>query len=186
MPDQNIGLLEQCPPAIDTGTLSNEAILSDVIEQVQLQKKEQPLSKPPEHWAKLEDPTSDHDLFTADEPTWLIKAKYYMTQLASLPQNWNSYGSPPVPLELLKNAQNFLNSLKLENIPPPFVAPVSGGGIQFEWHNEDRDLEVEFVEPLTVGYLKLIKDEPIEEGEFSARDYDSARKLIRWLTLGQS
>lgn len=112
-------------------------------------------------------------------------AKYYLRQLANLPEDWDSYGSPPLTYVLLNNAQDFLDSLKFENVPSPFVAPVSGGGIQFEWRNEDRDLEVDFVEPLRVGYLKLIKNEPIEEGDLSSQDYDSDLKLIRWLNLGE-
>jgi hypothetical protein len=184
MPDGNIGLLEECPPAISTGILSQEAILSYFMEQLQLQPKEQKLPEPTE-WIPVEDPTSDEKLLKATtEPAWLLKAKYDLNQLATLPENWDSYGSPSVRTEILNNAEHFLNNLDVEKIPPPFVAPVSGGGIQFEWSNQDRDLEVEFVEPHIFGYLKVVKDQPVEEGEHSANDYNSARQLLRWLMLG--
>jgi len=186
MPDKNIGILEQCTPAVGTSTLVHEAILSDYIESVDIDPRKQPLPEPSHQWTQLEDLTSDQNVFIAtNQPTWLIMAKYYLRQLANLPEDWDSYGSPPLTYVLLNNAQDFLDSLKFENVPSPFVAPVSGGGIQFEWRNEDRDLEVDFVEPLRVGYLKLIKNEPIEEGDFSSQDYDSALKLIRWLNLGE-
>ena len=186
MPDKNIGILEQCTPSVGTSTLVHEAILSDYIESVDIEPRKQPLPEPSHQWTQLEDLTSDQNVFIAtNQPTWLIMAKYYLRQLANLPEDWDSYGSPPLTYLLLNSAQDFLDSLKFENVPSPFVAPVSGGGIQFEWRNEDRDLEVDFVEPLRVGYLKLIKNEPIEEGDFSSQDYDSALKLIRWLNLGE-
>jgi len=184
MPDGNTGLLEEYSPAIATGTLSLEAILSYFMEQMQLQPKVKKLLEHRE-WICVEDPTSDESLFIkATQPAWLIKAKYDLNRVANLPENWDSYGSPSVAVELLSNAEDFLDALNAEDIHPPFVAPVSGGGIQFEWSNQDRDLEVEFVEPYIFGYLKVVKDQPVEEGEHSANDYNSARQLLRWLMLG--
>jgi hypothetical protein len=181
MPDGNIGLLEEYPPVIGTGTLSQEAILSSFMGEMQLQPKEKKLPE----WTHVEDPTSDDNLcISATEPAWLLKAKYDLNRIADLPENWDSYGSPSVAVELLSNAKDFLDSLSAENIHPPFVTPVSGGGIQFEWSNQGRDLEVEFVEPYIFGYLKVIKNQPVEEGEHSANDYNSAHQLLRWLMLG--
>jgi hypothetical protein len=186
MPDGNIGLLEEYPPAIGTGTLPPEAILSYFMEQLQLQPK---VKKLLEHraWIRVEDPTSDNNIcISTTEPAWLLKAKYDLTRLATLPENWDSYGSPSVRTEILNNAEHFLNNLDVEKIPPPFVAPVSGGGIQFEWSNGDRELEVEFIELHVFGYLKIVKDEIVEQGDFSTEDYNSAHQLIRWLKYGQS
>jgi hypothetical protein len=113
--------------------------------------------------------------------TWLIKARDDIAQLKSLPNNWDSYGSPSIPTRLFENAKNFLCNLEFENISPPRVVPVSGGGLQFEWKYGNRELEVEFVEDIFVGYLKVISDQPVGEGQFSIRDYDSGRLLIKWL-----
>lgn len=185
MPDGNTGLLEEYPPAIATGTLSLEAILSYFMEQMQLQPKEQEPRKVRER-TQVTDPTSDESLFIATtEPAWLIKAKYDLDRIMALPENWDSYGSPSIPEVLYKNAENFLRSLEVEDIQPPFVAPVSGGGIQFEWQNKTRELEIEFVQPNVFGYLKIIGDEPVDEGQFSVQDYDSARLLIKWFKTGQ-
>jgi len=186
MPDGNTGLLlEECPPAIATGTLSLEAILSYFMEQMQLQPKEQEPRKARER-TPVTDPTSDESLFIATtEPAWLIKAKYDLNRVANLPENWDSYGSPSVAVELLSNAENFLDALNAEDIHPPFVAPVSGGGIQFEWQNKARELEIEFVQSNVFGYLKIIDDEPIDEGQFSVQEYNSARLLIKWFKTGQ-
>lgn len=121
---------------------------------------------------------ADPDETTA---TWLIKARDDIARLKSLPNNWDSYGSPSIPTRLFENAKNFLSSLEFENISPPRVVPVSGGGLQFEWKYGNRELEVEFVEDIFVGYLKVISDQPVGEGQFSLRDYDSGRLLIKWL-----
>jgi hypothetical protein len=182
MPNGNIGLLEEYPPAIDTGALSREATLSDL----DVERPSESLDQPkPSEWVQVEDPTSDESLLKmTTEPNWLLKAKYNLNRLATLPENWDSYGSLSIAVELLSNAEDFLDALNAEDIHPPFIAPVSGGGIQFEWSNQGRDLEVEFVKPYIFGYLKVVKDQPVEEGERSANDYNSARQLLKWLMLG--
>jgi hypothetical protein len=121
---------------------------------------------------------ADPDETTA---TWLIKARDDIAQLKNLPDNWDSYGSPSIPTRLFENAKNFLTSLEFENISPPRVVPISGGGLQFEWQQGHREIEVEFIEDNFIGYLKVVSDKPIEEGQFSINNYDSARLLIKWL-----
>jgi hypothetical protein len=123
-------------------------------------------------------PSADPDENTAP---WLIKATDDLDQIMNLPDNWDSYKSPSISFRLLMNAKNFLSSLEFENVSPPRVVPVSGGGIQFEWQYGNRELEVEFVEESFVGYLKVVNDQPTGEGQFSISDYDSGRLLIKWL-----
>ena len=184
MPNQNVGLLEECPPAIQTGILSDEAIFGGSVERSQLQSKRQELPKAPE-WIPVSDPTSDEHLFiVTTQPKWLLKAKYDLKRVAVLPENWDSYGSPSISDELLANAEDFLNILDVKLIPPPFVAPISGGGIQLEWCLGERELEIEFVKPNVLGYLKIVNDKIVEQGEFPPHNYNRAYQLITWLRSG--
>ena len=170
----------------DIGTISGTALLDSMRETIQALTESMPSYT--QSWPQLKtNPTYEADqIVSAIDPKWLAKAKYDLDRIMKLPDNWDSYGSPSIPEVLYKNAENFLISLEAEDIEPPFVAPVSGGGIQFEWQNMDRELEIEFVQSNVFGYLKIIDDEPVDEGQFSFKDYNSVRQLIKWLKMGQS
>ena len=52
-----------------------------------------------------------------------------LQELLDLPPNWDSYGSPPPTKAAIDTASRLLENL---GVPFPFVAPISGGGIQIE------------------------------------------------------
>jgi len=186
MYDQTITLSDKYCRTPAIGILSGTALL-DSLKQIIEAWEEQAI--PYRHpWPESKtDPTYESDqTVVAIYPKWLAKAKYDLDRIMALPENWDSYGSPSIPEVLYKNAENFLRSLEVEDIEPPFIAPVSGGGIQFEWQNKTRELEIEFVQSNVFGYLKIIGDEPVDEGQFSLQDYNSARLLIKWLKTDQS
>lgn len=179
MYDQIMTLSDKDCRTPDIGILPGTALL-DSLKEITQASGERPILYPQPQYKT--DPTYESDqLVAAIEPKWLAKAKYDLDRIIDLPENWDSYGSPPIPEVLYKNAENFLRSLEVENIEAPFVAPISGGGIQFEWQNKARELEIEFVQSNVFGYLKIIGDEPIDEGQFAVQDYNSARLLIKWL-----
>ena len=114
-------------------------------------------------------------------PNWLAKSLVLLDEVDKLPNGWDGYDSPPPLKKLLQNAKQFLLNLEFENIPVPFICPISGGGIQLEWHYPSRELEVEFIEPEVIGYLKVFEDGTMEEGEIATCDLDRARQIIGWL-----
>lgn len=113
------------------------------------------------------------------ESFWLTKAKSDLEQIRKLPANWDGYMSPPISQDIAKSAEDFLNSLEYEDLPLPFVAPISGGTVQFEWKVQNRELEVEVVNGQTLGFLKVENGEPISEGEIT--DFSEIQTLIHWL-----
>lgn len=192
MVEQNIGTLDQCTSALASDTIESmvsddisfsEAYLSGTFGTEEVDSGRRRVPRALFEWTPSEKvPTSDDDsLIEANQPIWLAITKDYLMQLSQLTEDWDSYGSPALSPELLKNAVVFLDSIEFENIPSPFVAPVPGGGIQLEWLNEDRELEVEFTGQSVIGYLKITKDESVEEGEILLNNRASARELIRWL-----
>lgn len=176
MTEENVGLLDKCVPALSDDTVRCKVSADSLVSDEDL----------PDWGTIAKDSTSDAALLTDfDQPTWVAKAKDYLVQLAQLTENWDSYGSPALSPELLKNARDFLDSIEFENIPSPFIAPVPGGGVQFEWLNEYRELEIEFTVQSTIGYLKIVDDESVEEGEIPLNNRASARELIRWLEFDE-
>ena len=176
MTEENIGILDQCVPA-----LSDDTVRCTVSADITFSDEDLP------DWETIsKDPTSDAAfLIDVNQPTWLAKAKDYLTQLAQLKEDWDSYGSPPLSSEFLKNAEDFLDSIKYENFHSPFIAPVHGGGVQFEWVNNDKELEVEFIDQSVIGYVKLINGKSTDEGEIPLNNRASARELIRWLGFNE-
>ena len=176
MVEENIGTLDQCVPALSDDTLRCK-VSADII----LSDEDMP------DWETIsKDPTSDTALLIDfNQPTWLSRAKDHLKQLEQLKEDWDSYGSPALSPELLKNAEDFLDNIELENVPSPFVAPVHGGGVQFEWTNSDKELEVEFIDQSVIGYVKLINGKTTGEGEMSFNNRAAARELMRWLEFNE-
>lgn len=102
---------------------------------------------------------------------WQRTAMHRIIELRSLPENWDSYGSPPVSMWVAQMAIDVLLEIPFEDFPVPAVVP-AGDGVQLAWSIGPRELEV-FVGPhQAVEIVKIEHGEPIEEGGFAvARDY---------------
>lgn len=76
-------------------------------------------------------------------PDWLPGFAQCLDQLLSLPENWDSYGAARISPAVVKPAVRVL----LDHLPsqgaPPQVVPTNSGGLQFEWHEQSVDLEIE-------------------------------------------
>ena len=65
-------------------------------------------------------------------------------EIAKLPQNWDSYGSPPLTPIAVETVIDLLLKIDDRNLPFVRVVPVSGGGVQLEWSVSDRDFNWKF------------------------------------------
>ena len=94
-----------------------------------------------------------------------------LSEIAKLPEDWDSYGAKAIDPECVERAEDFINK---EILPShgiaPFVVPSPSGGVQLEWERGEHSLEIEFLPDGTTGYLYLNGD-----GEISGEGDDSAR-----------
>jgi hypothetical protein len=95
-----------------------------------------------------------------------IAAHASLAALKDLPPDWNGYGAAPIDTEIIASASMFINDLGAEFPSAPVVVPMTKGRLQFEWHQGNRSLEIEFEKPQTIHYLKWdsglgIEDEDI-------------------------
>lgn len=103
--------------------------------------------------------------------------------ISNLPQNWDSYGSEPPSKTALDAARKillyFFNARGEQSIPYNIV-PLSGGGIQMEWKNKDKaiEIEVEIGPNLAFSYLQI--SSPGANREFEEKD-DVSEYEIRQL-----
>ncbi len=64
-----------------------------------------------------------------------------LKELAQLETDWDSYDAKPIPPIAFVTA---LEILFKERVPvPDFIAPISNGGLQLEWSDEQICLEIE-------------------------------------------
>jgi len=128
-----------------------------------------------------------------DISKWQKDVLIRLLELIRLPKNWDSYGSEPPRQSVANLTWIILGTLELEHLPTPFIAPVSGGGLQIEWQIGNRGLELEILIDGLVNYLKTEGAESIEEGQLEFVEEGqleiakvSVQHLISWLISTES
>lgn len=109
---------------------------------------------------------------------WQTQALKGLFRLKRLPENWDGEGSLPPNTLAIDSAFELLVSLPFEDLPVPFVSPTSIGGVQFEWAQNGRELEVEILPDGLMEFLTVINGNPQEEGQIRREQIPS---LARWL-----
>ena len=78
-----------------------------------------------------------------EDPHWLPSVKSQLETLTALPKGWDAMGSPPVRSDIAEFAMNYLlPKIMKDHTPAPNLVPVSGGGLQIEWHRNQVDVEL--------------------------------------------
>ncbi len=76
---------------------------------------------------------------TAD---WAYEAHLTIKGFLALQEGWDSYGAPIISDRAIEAALLFVD--KIADLPKPFVAPTSEGGVVVEWHRKSSDIALEF------------------------------------------
>jgi hypothetical protein len=126
----------------------------------------------------------DIDLIPVLCPDWLVSVLHNVARLAALPSDWDGEGSPPPSLAAISTLLGLLQGLTYYSLPTPFVCPLREGGLQIEWRQGQRELEVEFWDAEYFEYLKVFEDGSMEEGKCPAFDLRAFRRLVEWLDAG--
>lgn len=101
-----------------------------------------------------------------------------------LPFNWDSYGSKPISVEAHKNAVLFIEHVLESIVLLPFVVPVSGGGIQFEWMIKRGELSVLFLPDGSVECFAVQgAEDKWNEVRFESFDVESLKNTLSALQL---
>ncbi len=112
---------------------------------------------------------------------WFLTSLGAVARLSNLPTNWDSYGSPPVTSEARAQALRLLMLIEGEASAIPQIGPVSGGGLQLEWSNGLRALELEVRPDGAVEFLRVYEDDRMEEGTIPTDRVDRLRQQMSWL-----
>lgn len=117
----------------------------------------------------------------ADDSQWLPTAQKKITELKQLPENWDSYGSRPIQPSAIEQAYELLAILSRLYIPRPEVFPVPGGGIQFEFQQDRRELELEILPDGSIGFLLVAETGEMREGTIPFGLRGDIYRLAYWL-----
>lgn len=79
------------------------------------------------------------------EPAWKATAFKRLDEIKNLPQNWDGYGSPVIPKELISKMASLVKAIPNDklprSLPSPIISPASDG-IQIEWNGVHGGVEV--------------------------------------------
>ncbi len=120
----------------------------------------------------------------SDIPYWYTRAVQTVMRLADQAENWDGYGSLNIQIPARTRANELLAILSINGASAPHIAPLSGGGLQFEWEFAGRELELEI---LPTGDIDFLTTSP--NGEMLQGEVPDPKKqiplLFGWLITGE-
>ena len=106
------------------------------------------------------------------------KLKAKIREISKLEKNWDSYGADPIKRKIINKTNNIIDFLD-KSIPDPNIVP-NVQGIQLEWENDPKALEI-YIEENGLSYLKVIGKEMKNWIETSFYDIKKINELLKWL-----
>ena len=110
-----------------------------------------------------------------------------LDELSRLEEDWDSYeGYPPTEVavatakRLIAAVAERVGSSSKIAVEPVFTAPISSGGVQFEWEGPRVELEVVIGPSGSLGYLLVTG---VGEAEDTAEEHDVAWSRMVELTV---
>lgn len=79
----------------------------------------------------------------------LAAARQRLGELATLPEDWDSYGAAPIDAGAVERAEHIMSHVSLQGdsvhpTPEPyFVGPIPDGGIEIEWRHAGQRLDID-------------------------------------------
>ncbi len=113
---------------------------------------------------------------------WYNKMIKSVIDFRALSPNWDGYGALEICVGVIADAIRLLSEIIRDDTPEPYIFPTPQGGVQFEWHTEKIDLEIEIVPDSKVIVLYTDPDGTDEEWEQSiSADISKLIKCVKYL-----
>jgi hypothetical protein len=83
----------------------------------------------------------------ASESQWFSTMLREISELCVLPVGWDGYHGIPLDINVAVWSCQLMSSVMTSATSKPSFVPLSGGGLQIEWHRDGNSLEVAIYEP---------------------------------------
>lgn len=77
----------------------------------------------------------------------VIAAINRIASLTTLREGWDGHTGKPVTLGIATYSLQILLAIMKPSLPSPSIVPLASGGLQFEWHRNGWDVEIEILSP---------------------------------------
>jgi hypothetical protein len=120
-------------------------------------------------------------LTTVDQPPEFVMLVDRLREISKLPIGWDGNGSPALTSNARSSALRAIEILAgpLSQVSLPHVAPVPGGGVQFEAENGQRYFELEVLPSGSMQLLLTLGTECFAEKEVTESDLPAAVTWVR-------
>ena len=117
---------------------------------------------------------------------WVLESLAMIDELGNLRENWDGYGSPRIQVATLTHARNLVASVQVQELPAPFVSPVSSGAIGLHWRVGSREIELTILPDGQIEYLKVLdqdleREEAMQAGVLAADRSSEVERMLKWL-----
>jgi len=117
---------------------------------------------------------------------WVLETLSRIEELKGLGDNWDGYGSPRIQPATLAQARRLAVSVGMQELPAPFVSPVSGGAIGFHWRVGRRELELTVLPNEQIEYLKVLdqdleREDAMQAGVLPPNRGSEVGTMLNWL-----
>jgi hypothetical protein len=122
----------------------------------------------------------DVQILTLNGPAvWDVETTWRLNELTRLRLGWDGYSSVPVKQEAADFVKTVLYRVMAPHIPAPAIVPISGGGVQIEWHSPTFEIELAIRRPYDAELYANLENgaEPIETQLIS--DFTTLSQILR-------
>jgi hypothetical protein len=75
-------------------------------------------------------------------PSWAKPVLNSLSERWGVGYAWDSYHAQPTDIRHAVKLLNYLSNLLKCSAPPPIITPLADGGVQAEWHVDNKDFEI--------------------------------------------
>jgi len=94
---------------------------------------------------------------------WATALAGRFKEFNNLGVGWDGYDGRPIDFHSARFTEQILDQLSRDDLPPPSLVPLSNGRLQFEWHMNGFDIEVEVHAPLDFSCYRFDLPTGVEE-----------------------
>lgn len=112
-------------------------------------------------------------------PAWADFVLRSLAERWGVKPGWDSYDAKATDRENVVRLLNYLSALMQDTSTPPVVTPLSDGGVQAEWHRQNKDLEIVVPADHPARYYSYNAATEEEEEEDLDSNHAHVQDLIR-------